>query len=281
MLNHWHSPVKQLTVKAAVSNWAEWKSNNDKTILETAVQNNMQKMILLVEDEAAIAEPLQYALKRENWQVIWHTTATEALEALRRQHFDFIILDVGLPDMDGFELCRKIRQHWQTPLLFLTARNDEIERIIGIEIGADDYCGKPFSPREIISRIKAIWRRMQLSAETGQYPNVAIHSQSLEKTATIIEFAHWHADLNRYQIKYYGQLLQLTRYESGLLIYLLKHPEQVFSRMQLMQQVWEHPDHSLERTVDTHIKSLRQKLKLLSDDDPIITHRGLGYSLKR
>ena len=241
----------------------------------------MQKMILLIEDEAAIAEPLKYALKRENWQVLWFMTATEGLNALNHQSFDFIILDVGLPDMDGFELCRKIRQHWQTPLLFLTARNDEIERIIGIEIGADDYCGKPFSPREIISRIKAIWRRMQLSAETRQTAHQVTPISQLERSEQIIAFDHWHADLSRYQIKYYHQLLQLTRYESGLLLFLLKHPEQVFSRMQLMQQVWEHPDHSLERTVDTHIKSLRQKLKLVSEDDPIITHRGLGYSLKR
>lgn len=253
----------------------------------------MQKMILLVEDEAAIAEPLQYALKRENWQVIWHTTAIQAMEALNSHHVDFIILDVGLPDMDGFELCRKIRQRWQTPLLFLTARNDEIERIIGIEIGADDYCGKPFSPREIISRIKAIWRRMQLTADNQQVnhagnfqqPDSPLHDREssglADKMAQIIAFDHWQADLSRHQIKYHGQLLQLTRYESGLLIFLIKHPEQVFSRTQLMQQVWEHPDHSLERTVDTHIKSLRQKLKLVSDDEPITTHRGLGYSLKR
>lgn len=244
-------------------------------------RKNMQKMILLVEDEAAIAEPLQYALKRENWQVLWFTTAVDALNALAQYKFDFIILDVGLPDMDGFELCRKIRQHWQTPLLFLTARNDEIERIIGIEIGADDYCGKPFSPREIISRIKAIWRRMELTAANGQHSDKLAQPQVNESSEKIIEFSHWYADLNRYQIKYHGQLLQLTRYEAGLLLFLLKHPEQVFSRMQLMQQVWEHPDHSLERTVDTHIKSLRQKLKLVSDDEPIITHRGLGYSLKR
>ena len=160
----------------------------------------MQKMILLVEDEAAIAEPLQYALKRENWQVLWFTTAIDALNALAQHEFDFIILDVGLPDMDGFELCRKIRQHWQTPLLFLTARNDEIERIIGIEIGADDYCGKPFSPREIISRIKAIWRRMELTAANVQHPDKLTHSPATESSEKIIEFSHWYADLNRYQV---------------------------------------------------------------------------------
>lgn len=119
------------------------------------------KQILLVEDDPAIAEPMRYALQREGWQVDWQSTAQGALQQFSSQSFDCIILDVGLPDMDGFDLCRQIRQTHQTPLLFLTARNDEIERIIGLEIGADDYCAKPFSPREIISRIKAIWRRMQ------------------------------------------------------------------------------------------------------------------------
>lgn len=239
--------------------------------------------ILLVEDEPAIAEALSYALKREGWLVVWQTTASEALGALAQQAFDFIILDVGLPDIDGFELCRKIRESWQTPLLFLTARNDEVERIIGLEIGADDYCAKPFSNREIISRIKMIWRRMEQAVQQH-----ISHQQTPEVSAvtTVANYAiawgDWRFDAQRMQAYYYDQALQLTRYELGLLTFLLKHPEQVFTRMQLMQQVWEYPDHSLERTVDSHIKTLRQKLKLVQpEQDPIITHRGLGYSLKR
>lgn len=242
-----------------------------------------QKLILLVEDEPAIAEALSYALKREGWQVNWQATATDALAVLTQQDFDFIILDVGLPDIDGFELCRKIRERWQTPLLFLTARNDEVERIIGLEIGADDYCAKPFSNREIISRIKMIWRRMEQAVQQH-----ISHQQSHEVSAltTVANYAiawgDWRFDAQRMQAYYYDQALQLTRYELGLLTFLLKHPEQVFTRMQLMQQVWEYPDHSLERTVDSHIKTLRQKLKLVQpEQDPIITHRGLGYSLKR
>lgn len=242
-----------------------------------------QRVILLVEDDAAIAEPLQYALRREGWQVIWQATAHAALQGLAQQDFDFIILDVGLPDLDGFELCRKIRQQWQTPLLFLTARNDEIERIIGIELGADDYCAKPFSPREIISRIKAIWRRMQLvvDAQQNQSTQPKLSPDAPLDAPQLLGFGAWQLDLKRCQIHYHQQLLTLTRYEFGLLVFLLKHPEQVFSRAQLMQQVWENPDHSLERTVDSHIKLLRQKLKLIHADDPIITHRGLGYCLKR
>lgn len=236
------------------------------------------KHILLVEDDPAIAEPLQYALSRENWQVVWHMTAQGALSSLQQQAFDFIILDVGLPDMSGFDLCRQLRQTWPTPLLFLTARNDEVERIIGLEIGADDYCAKPFSPREIISRIKAIWRRTESVAA------VVPQTHSPAPTASDsprIAWGAWVFDGLTCQASYHSQALQLTRYELRLLEVFLQHPERVFSRAQLMQQVWEHPDHSLERTIDSHIKTLRQKLRNIHPDDPIMTHRGLGYSLSR
>lgn len=239
---------------------------------------SIPKQILLVEDDSAIAEPLCYALRREGWQVHWQSTAQGALQLLSSQTFDCLILDVGLPDMDGFDLCRQIRQTHQTPLLFLTARNDEIERIIGLEIGADDYCAKPFSPREIISRIKAIWRRMQPSG------NEQIHSTppaATPATTDLHTWGAWRYQPHSYQLFYHQQLLNLTRYELGLILLFLQQPERVFSREQLMQQVWQHPDHSLERTVDSHIKTLRHKLRAVHPTDPIVTHRGLGYSLLR
>ena len=110
-----------------------------------------------MEDEAAIVLPLRYALEREGWQVSWTTTGTQALQLLSQQGFDFIILDVGLPDINGFEVCKQLRQKYQTPLLFLTARDDEIDRVVGLEIGTDDYCSKPFSARGIVARIKAFY----------------------------------------------------------------------------------------------------------------------------
>lgn len=246
----------------------------------------LPKQILLVEDDPAIAEPMRYALQREGWQVDWQSTAQGALQCLSNQSFDCIILDVGLPDMDGFDLCRQIRQSHQTPLLFLTARNDEIDRIIGLEIGADDYCAKPFSPREIISRIKAIWRRMQLPVSISnttpadcKAPDANISSN--HASADIQHYGVWQYHPHSYQLFYYEKLLHLTRYELGLLLLFLQQPERVFSREQLMQQVWQHPDHSLERTVDSHIKTLRQKLRVIHPVDPIVTHRSLGYSLLR
>ena len=235
---------------------------------------NNKKQILCVEDDAAILMPLRYALEREEWQVTWANTGSQAIAFVQQQTFDFIILDVGLPDINGFDVCKKIRQFNHTPLLFLTARDDEIDRIIGLEIGADDYCTKPFSSREIVSRIKAIWRRMDIQSQLQP-------AQSTIETQTIIAKT-WQCIDESLQIHYQGSALQLTRYEYRLLKLLIDHPEQVFSRQQLMDHIWEHPEHSLERTVDTHIKSLRQKLKHISaEHDPITTHRGFGYSLKR
>lgn len=204
----------------------------------------------------------------------WANTGSQAIAFVQQQTFDFIILDVGLPDINGFDVCKKIRQFNHTPLLFLTARDDEIDRIVGLEIGADDYCTKPFSSREIVSRIKAIWRRMDIQSQLQP-------AQSTIETQTIIAKT-WQCIDESLQIHYQGSALQLTRYEYRLLKLLIDHPEQVFSRQQLMDHIWEHPEHSLERTVDTHIKSLRQKLKHISaEHDPITTHRGFGYSLKR
>lgn len=240
------------------------------------------KQILLVEDEAAIAEPFIYVMKRENWQINWQTNAKNALAQLQQYEFDFIILDVGLPDMDGFDLCRQIRRQWQTPLLFLTARNDEIERIIGLELGADDYCSKPFSAKELISRIKSIWRRMEMVRQESPAQTTSAMISVLNPPAkTNLQWGAWLFEPDSLHIYYHQQRLNLTRYEFKILQLLLQQPERVFSRGLLMEQLWEHPDHRLERTIDTHIKSLRQKLKQIHDDDPIITHRGFGYSLSK
>lgn len=237
---------------------------------------NNKKQILCVEDDAAILMPLRYALEREEWQVTWANTGLQAIEYIQQQAFDFIILDIGLPDLNGFEVCKKIRQFSHTPLLFLTARDDEIDRIVGLEIGADDYCTKPFSSREIVSRIKAIWRRMEIQAQLQAVQNMSDSSAQLGSSTV------WQCIDEALQIQYFGTLLQLTRYEYRLLKLLIDRPEQVFSRQQLMDHVWEHPEHSLERTVDTHIKSIRNKLKQIApEQDPIETHRGFGYRLKR
>ena len=217
----------------------------------------MSKHILLIEDDPAIADPLLYALAREHWRTTWSQTGEDALRQLGQSSPDCILLDIGLPDTDGLTLCRHIRQQGNTPIIFLTARNDEIDRIIGLELGADDYLGKPFSSRELISRIKAVCRR-------GVAP---VPSDSV-----------WQHDSGAQTIRYHGHPLELTRYEYRLLCHFLAHPGQTFNRDQLVNTLWDHPQHIDNRTVDSHIKTLRQKLRAIAADaDPIRTRRGYGY----
>lgn len=220
--------------------------------------------ILIVEDEPSIAEVLVYALNSEGFKTTHHALGRSALAAAQAGDFDFIVLDIGLPDMSGFDFCREIRASTNIPVLFLTARSEEIDRILGLELGADDYVAKPFSPREVVSRIRAILRRTQPT------------NSSRPQAAT-----RFVVDAPGMRVRYCGQLLPLTRYEYGLLAALLEHPGRVLSRSQLMDTVWQDAEETLERTVDAHIKTLRGKLKQIdADHEPIETHRGLGYSVR-
>ncbi len=220
-----------------------------------------RKNILLIEDEAAIAENVLYALKTEGFDPVWKSLGQDGLQALKQNCFDLLILDVGLPDVNGFELCKQIRTFSNLPIIFLSARNEEIDRVIGLEIGADDYVCKPFSPRELTARVKVILKRLQTPA--GE----------LVETEFVI-------DSNKNCIYFCNQALALTRYEYLILKTLLQKPEQVFSRERLMQLVWDEPEASFDRAVDTHIKSLRSKLKQVCAENRIITHRGFGYSIR-
>jgi two-component system catabolic regulation response regulator CreB len=227
----------------------------------------MPHHILIVEDEPAIAETLIYACKEAGISTTHHLLGNEAIKATQQTQFDFIVLDVGLPDMTGFDVCKKIRETSQIPILFLTARNHEIDRIVGLEIGADDYVTKPFSPREIVARIHAILRRSQ-NQQSAQ-PQSLANSKGLFQ---VDEMAN--------RIQYRSQYLELTRYEFLLLKTLIQHPQRVYSRDQLMDIVWANAENTLERTVDAHIKTLRAKLRNVdSKSEAIVTHRGMGYSL--
>jgi two-component system catabolic regulation response regulator CreB len=190
----------------------------------------------------------------------------DALIELSKNAYDFVLLDVGLPDISGFDVCKKIRETSQIPLLFLTARNHEIDRIVGLEIGADDYVTKPFSPREVVARIKAILRRIQ---------NHTTPAQSAKNTKLFV------VDEQANRIQYHGVFLDLTRYEFLLLKTLIAQPQRVFSRNQLMDMVWVNAEDTLERTVDAHIKTLRAKLREIdANSEAIVTHRSMGYSLQ-
>lgn len=221
--------------------------------------------ILIVEDEAAIADTLVYALQTEGFVTRWSTLGGEALALLEREVFDLVILDVGLPDISGFEACKRLRRFSEVPVMFLTARNDEIDRVVGLEIGADDYVVKPFSPREVAARVKAILKRVM-----PREPAVAKPDES-----------PFRLDSERVRIDYHGQPLSLTRLEFQLLQCLFGQPERVFSREQLLDALGVAADVGYERNIDSHIKSLRAKLRQVAPKaEPIQTHRGLGYSLR-
>jgi two-component system catabolic regulation response regulator CreB len=219
------------------------------------------RQILVVEDEVAIADTLLFALTSDGFAARRVVLAGEALELLRGGGFDLVILDVGLPDMSGFEACRQLRAFSAMPVMFLTARGEEIDRVVGLEIGADDYVVKPFSPREVVARVRAILKR---SAGTASLPG------------TIDEFQ---VDAQRLLIKYLGQPLKLTALEFRLLQQLLARPEQVQSREQLLLALGMAHDAGYERNIDTHIKALRARLREVAPErEPIQTHRGFGYS---
>ncbi len=229
---------------------------------------NTRPRILIVEDEPAIADTLVYALKTEGFEPVWHPTGRAGLAALAAEVFALVVLDVGLPDGSGFDVCKAIRARSNVPVIFLTARNTELDRVLGLELGGDDYLAKPFSPRELTARVKAVLRR---TAGPPVAPGAAPGAAAAELVV----------DDARCVIRFRGVALELTRYEFRLLRALAENPGRVFSRDQLMTAVWEDPGASLDRTVDAHIKTLRAKLRAVAADaDPIHTHRGLGYSLR-
>lgn len=229
-----------------------------------------QSRILVVEDEPAIAETIIYALETEGFLVTHCGTGGDGLTDFREHQQDFVVLDVGLPDITGFDVCREIRKTSEVPILFLTARESEIDRVVGLEIGADDYVIKPFSPRELTARINAILRRTGIRSELEKHEGGA---------AEVIRQGRLELLLERYLAKLDGTELDLSRYEFGMLKIFMKHPGRVYSRDQLMDLVWDEPEAALDRTVDAHIKTLRRKLHEIDGDyDPIKTHRGIGYS---
>jgi len=223
----------------------------------------MRQKILIVEDEPAIVDNIEYALETEGFETVCFSEGLPLISFLSKEPADLILLDIGLPDINGLELCKEIRKAHSVPIIFLTARTDEIDRVVGLEIGADDYITKPFSPRELAARVKAVLRRTRhpaLQPSSGQ---------------------PFQMNESKRQIAYFGEVLDLSRYEYEILKTFLRRPGHVYSRDQLMDLVWDEPDTSMDRTVDAHIKNIRAKLRAIKPEkDPIATHRGTGYSLR-
>ena len=224
--------------------------------------------ILVIEDEPAIAETICYALNTDGFETHWRTTGVQGIECATAIQPHLIVLDIGLPDGNGFDVFRKLQSLFEMPppVIFLTARSEEIDRVVGLELGADDYISKPFSPRELCARIRAVLRR--------SWAQPAMSNGNTADTRFAI-------NPERHEIRYYGTPLKLTRHEFRLLDTMIEHPQRVFSREALLERCWDAPEHRLDRVVDTHIKSLRTKLHAVRpDEEAIRTHRGIGYSLQ-
>ena len=226
----------------------------------------MKSRILIVEDEPAISDNIQFVLENEGLETVRVGTGLAALPILDQGPIDLIILDIGLRDIIGFDLLREIRRSRTIPIILLTARTAEIDRVLGLEIGADDYVAKPFSPRELAARVKAVLGRTQ-GAVGSRLPRNQSWAFTVNTSKRLISF--------------FGTALELSKYEYDILKQFIERKGHVFSREQLMDLVWEEPETSLDRTVDAHIKNIRAKLRAVRPDvEAIVTHRGTGYSLR-
>ena len=222
----------------------------------------MSETILVIDDQQDIRALLGFALKEAGYRVVEADSGPAGIEAYHAHQPDLILLDIGLGSMDGLEVCRQLRAFSALPVVFLTARNDEIDRVLGLELGADDYMAKPFSPRELVARVRARLRRHAKADEGWR------------------RWGRFELDAAGHRIRFDGALLDLTRYEYGLLEALLARPGAVLERSRLMDRVWGDALESGERTVDTHVKTVRAKLRAIAPDaDPIRTVRGLGYAV--
>lgn len=225
--------------------------------------------ILVVDDEPSITEFVSYNLRKEGWRVDVAATGDEALELARDNDFDLIVLDVMLPGMDGYEVCRRIRATSSVPVLFLSARDTELDKVVGLEIGGDDYLAKPFGVRELSARVKALLRRAQPgSREGGPAPErMEISGVELDESA--------HSATSG------GKAIDLTPREFELLACLMRHAGKVLSRDQLLREAWDWEYLVETKTVDTHVKRLRDKLEAAGVDPNLVeTVRGYGYRFK-
>lgn len=228
----------------------------------------MEIKLLVVEDEKPIADILKFNLEKEGFFVHVAHDGEDAVKKVFGIDPDLVLLDIMLPKKDGFQVLREVREKLQTPVIMLTAKEEEVDKILGLELGADDYITKPFSMRELIARIKANLRRWEKTPEKN-------HSDGMMSGDLEI-------DLNKYEVKKSGDVIELTLREFELLKFLAKQPEQVFTREQLLERVWGYEYYGDIRTVDVTVRRLREKIETDSaKPEHIITKRGVGYYFRR
>ncbi len=224
--------------------------------------------ILVVDDDPHIREVISFALEKANMSVTLANDGKQALESFNKSSADLIVLDINMPEMDGLECCREIRKSSEVPILFLSSRDDEIDRILGLEIGGDDYVTKPFSPRELVARVKVILKRTQFDG--------VVNSND-----TDMKLAHGRLrlDTEQHAIWWDEKKVPLTATEFAMLLQLIKQPKRVFSRDVIMESAYQYNIHVSDRTIDSHIRHIRQKFTEIGCESIIETQHGVGYKL--
>ena len=240
------------------------------------MQNEQKATILVVEDEPTLIDTLEYNLTRQGYAVSTAADGFKALELARSLHPDLIVLDVMLPGLDGFEICRILRQEMSTPILMLTARDDEIDKVVGLEVGADDYLTKPFSMRELMARVKAHLRRVRMIRQEMEGEEETADDRPA--TAAGLTFGSLHIDPDRHEVVNGAEILHLKPKEFELLHFLARNRGMALSRDLILERVWDWDFDGGSRTVDVHVRWLREKI----EEDPahprrIVTVRGVGY----
>lgn len=227
----------------------------------------MSRHVLVVDDEARIREVVTYALRREGYVVSEADAGDVALARLAAGGVDLVVLDVMLPGANGLEVCRQVRATSRLPILFLSAKGEEVDRVVGLEIGGDDYLVKPFSPRELVARVRALLRRADVPTTTAEAPS-----------RRVLAHGPIEIDLDRHEVRCAGALVALTPTELGVLATLLERPGVVCSRAVLMQRAYRWDNLVTERTIDTHVRRIRAKFRP-TGVDPVATVHGVGYKV--
>lgn len=227
----------------------------------------INKKILVVDDDPHIREVISFALEKADMTVTLANDGKQALESFQKNSTDLIVLDINMPEMDGLECCREIRKTSEVPILFLSSRDDEIDRILGLEIGGDDYVTKPFSPRELVARINVILKR------------TSNQKSSKEDNLLILQHGKLKLDTEQHAIWWGETSVSLTATEFAMLAQLLKQPKRVFSRDVIMDGAYQYNIHVSDRTIDSHIRHIRQKFSEVGCESIIETQHGVGYKL--
>jgi len=239
-------------------------------------EETVKPKVLVVEDEPALVETLEYSLRRQGYDVSVAMDGMAALETARREKPDIIVLDVMLPRLDGYEVCRVLRQEMSVPILMLTARSDEVDKVVGLEVGADDYMTKPFGMRELTARVKALLRRVRLTREESAAAGAITPMADVPSQRMI--FGDLVVDLGRREVRLREQAIHLKPKEFELLVFLARNRGIVLTRDLALERVWGWEYDGGSRTVDVHVRWLREKLeKEPSSPTRIVTVRGVGY----